>query len=454
MAGGAPVNLSGSGADPEGQPITYAWTQSAGPAVSLTGANTATPSFTAPATTSTLKFDLKTNDGVQDSAPSTVTVTVTAANQAPIARAGNDRWFTGGEAAALNGSYSFDPDSGPSPLTYSWAQIGGPAVTLSSTTDAQPTFTTPSGPADLTFRLTVSDGAASPTDDVVIHVGGASAGSFVANDYNGDGKADAAFYNTTTGVWSIFGVANIYYGNSGDLPAPGDYTGDGVTDLSTFTPADAPAPARQKSWWTFGNPTVVWSNAQPGDIPVPGDYDGDGKTDQALYRPSSGRWFFSPADAVGVSFGAEGAIPVPADYDGNGSTDLAYYVPTTGDWHIGSGTTPGVTVQNLGGPGYTPVPGNYVGSAAAELMVVRQSDGKWFRLGVVASVGNGAVGDIPAAADYDAVGHLEIGRARHSSHTWLINTNPASPAATKTLFFDYGAPWKVVTTPWAIVSTL
>ena len=46
---GATVTLTGSGSDPDGDPITsYRWTQTAGPAVTLTSVTTATTSFTAP----------------------------------------------------------------------------------------------------------------------------------------------------------------------------------------------------------------------------------------------------------------------------------------------------------------------------------------------------------------------------------------------------------------------
>ena len=73
---GSTVTLSGSGTDPQGATLTYAWTQTGGPSVTLTGAATAAPSFTAPAVRTDLEFSLVVNDGTQDSPPDAVTVRV------------------------------------------------------------------------------------------------------------------------------------------------------------------------------------------------------------------------------------------------------------------------------------------------------------------------------------------------------------------------------------------
>ncbi len=75
---GANFTFSATSSDNEGDSLSYTWSQTGGPTVSLTNADSLTPSFTAPEVSSNtaLTFELVANDGSLDSATATATITV------------------------------------------------------------------------------------------------------------------------------------------------------------------------------------------------------------------------------------------------------------------------------------------------------------------------------------------------------------------------------------------
>jgi lysophospholipase L1-like esterase len=126
---GTLVQLNGSGTDPEGGPLTYQWTQTAGPAVVLGNATTATPSFIAPSVTTNtvLTFQLTVTDNQGAAATDLVNVTVQAAqtssNIAALAAvtASSENTSTGQLAIkAVDGVV----DGYPGDYTREWATVG------------------------------------------------------------------------------------------------------------------------------------------------------------------------------------------------------------------------------------------------------------------------------------------------------------------------------------------
>ncbi len=105
--------------------------------------------------------------------------------------------------------------------------------------------------------------------------------------------------------------------------------------------------------YTFGNSA---------DKAVPGDYTGDGKSDVAIWRPSTGEWFIlrsEDATFYSFPFGANGDAPVPGDYDGDGKFDAGVFRSSAGTWYV-QRSTAGTLIQNFGASTDLPVPNAFV----------------------------------------------------------------------------------------------
>ncbi len=134
VASGAAVTLDGAlSSDLDGQALSYAWAQAGGPPVTLAGATTAHPTFTAPTVSPgssavALPFSLVVSDANASSVPATVSVTVNPAggtayppppgtptpatadpNPLPVGGSGSRRWQIG---AVGGGLYLVDPAAG------------------------------------------------------------------------------------------------------------------------------------------------------------------------------------------------------------------------------------------------------------------------------------------------------------------------------------------------------
>jgi uncharacterized protein (TIGR03437 family) len=175
VANGKYFLLDGSASyDPGAYGLNYQWSlQSAPPGsiASLAATDVPEPAFR-PDVAGAYVFELTVNNGAFSSPPATVTITsVGSGNIAPNANAGNALNALRGAPITVDGSASYDPDNGPKPLTYSWqfTQVPtGSALTGALTGSGATAAFTPDVAGAYQLMLTVSDGAATGTDTVVV----------------------------------------------------------------------------------------------------------------------------------------------------------------------------------------------------------------------------------------------------------------------------------------------
>ncbi len=164
------VTLDGSGSrDPDGHKLLFRWEQLDGFPTPLITPNESKLSFI-PLTYGILKFKLQVYDGITWSAPKFVDVVVNSEkNSVPIADAGPDKVVRLLETVTLDGSKSYDLDSGDK-LLYRWRLIypKNYSLPINLVDPTHPSFT-PTDPKikKYVFGLRVDDGKILSLEDTV-----------------------------------------------------------------------------------------------------------------------------------------------------------------------------------------------------------------------------------------------------------------------------------------------
>jgi MYXO-CTERM domain-containing protein len=170
--------------------------------------------------------------------------TTTCSAGLPVSNAGADQSVALNAMVTLDGSGSSDPVAGPGPLGYAWDQIAGPTVTLSDAKVQKPTFTAPSVPSTLMFRLAVNDTAGGSSDTVNIIVGGGG-GTGGGDGGTPDGGRDGGGGGGTGGAGGADAGRDSGTGpDSGARDGSGGATDGAVSDAPRDGATDARADVR------------------------------------------------------------------------------------------------------------------------------------------------------------------------------------------------------------------
>ncbi len=262
----------------------------------------------------------------------------------------------------------------------------------------------------------------------------------LTTDFDRDGWADGALYDTAVdpGRWLIAQsstnyatVRTVRFGSAQDIPAPGDYDKDYLTDLAVYVIAGPEAGTWRirRGGDDFGSEfTVAWGG--PDRVPVPEDYDTDGWMDIAVYDVAgadAGTWLIARGgddfhSSFSVAFGAPDRLPFPGDFDKDGWTDLIVYDisgPDAGTWFGLSGKSgfqdPPVSGR-FGSERHVPAPGDYDRDGFLDLAVFGTGSdaGTWYiarsrdNFGSSFSVRCGEADSIPVPNDYDHDGFNDL----------------------------------------------
>ncbi|MFF4796580.1 FG-GAP-like repeat-containing protein [Streptomyces sp. NPDC001276] len=218
----------------------------------------------------------------------------------------------------------------------------------------------------------------------------------LTGDFTGDGKDDAVTFThgTAADVYvapssgSSFGTSqkwNDHFAPGSEVPAVGDFNGDGKDDIVTFTQDDTSDVYVALSTGTSFGTGAKWHDhfAPAGEFPAVGDVNGDGKDDiitftknaaADVYVALSTGDSFATARKVLSGFSPGAQLPRVGDFNGDGKDDIASFTAdAAADVRValsnGDGfTDKGVWHDSASGPGAYPYVGDYDGDGKDDIV--------------------------------------------------------------------------------------
>ncbi|MFJ7219413.1 FG-GAP-like repeat-containing protein [Amycolatopsis sp. NPDC098790] len=252
---------------------------------------------------------------------------------------------------------SWTPLAASDDATYSiYANSAGPATNsatqLIGTTKAATFIHSATAHKTWSYLVVASTGGASPLFT-------ATTGARSLTDFTGDGKGDiGTFTRGSTGdVFVASSDGTKFTGTSAlwhdrfsvgvEIPLSGDFNGDGKADVATFSRGStADVYVALSDGTKFDGNGVMWDDyfAANSEVPAVGDFNGDGKDDIATFTlGSTGDVYVALSDGTkfGASalwhgdFGYNAEQPYVGDFNGDGKDDIAVFTRgTTGDVYV------------------------------------------------------------------------------------------------------------------------